>query len=67
MSALHDHIQSQHTRAMHLEHILGAAETLNLEGLAPASVASLIIIARGIASELNSALDSTALPKGGEA
>lgn len=64
MSALLHHIQSQQTPALHLEHILEAAETLTLEGLAPSAVASLITTARSIACELNGALDSAALPKG---
>lgn len=65
MSALLDHIQNQQTRAMHLEYILEAAETLDIEGLAPKAVLSPIITARSIACELNAALDSSALPKEG--
>ena len=66
-SKLHEHINDQQVRAMHLQGILEALEILDNEGVAPSAVTSLIIIAKNLATEINEQLDSAVLPKGGEA
>lgn len=66
MSALAQYIASQQTVACRLEDILEALEQLSAQDLAPDAQPILISVARGLAGDLNEALDSVNLPKEGQ-
>lgn len=67
MSALSTYLQHQQNRACQLVGMLEAIHTLDNGLIAPEVVTTLIDLALTTAHEINDALDSTALPKEGEA
>lgn len=62
MSALANYIADQQSVALRLEGLLEALEELNVQNLAPEAQSSLILVARGMAGDLNKALDAVNLP-----
>ncbi|MFC3629863.1 hypothetical protein ACFOM8_10450 [Paracoccus angustae] len=64
MKTVADYIADQQAVALRLQCVLQALEELNVQSIAPEAQSTLILVARGMAEDLNTSLDSVNLPKG---